>query len=103
MSALMRAVPPFFGSEASPGRNGRQFPDARKLKIAIVTPNPTPAHPLGKNPPCPVKISCGQFLEIPNPKTSGVPKIKNTTIVTTLIIANQNSIVPKFLILSVFM
>ena len=74
---------------------------SRKLKIAIVTPNPTPTHPLGKNPPCPVKFPVPS-LGNPKPKTSAVPKIKNTTIVTTLIIANQNSIVPKFLILSVF-
>src|SRR5688572_8201811 len=57
---------------------------------------PTPAQPLGANPPWAVKFdSPGDDTPGSRPNTSAAPITMNATIATTFRIANQNSNSPK--------
>ena len=68
-----------------------------KAKTTASTPEITPAQPLGRKPPCPVRLARPTgSVSGSTPKTARVPRTRKRTIAPTLRVANQNSNSPKF-------
>ena len=64
-------------------------------KMTVTTPAVTASSPLGKNPPCAVRLLKSRSALGQIPKTNRPPQTRKTMIAPTLIPANQNSNSPN--------